>query len=83
MTYQVHWRDAALKAADRFMANDPAGLLQVFHSVDLLAQDPQPEGSVAYGRPNMRRVQVGQYRLLYEIDEAAMSFTVMHLGRVS
>ncbi|MER8069019.1 type II toxin-antitoxin system RelE/ParE family toxin [Streptomyces sp. NPDC094034] len=83
MTYEIHWRDSALKAADRFMADDPVGLLQVFASLDLLAQEPRPDGSFAYGSPDIRRVQVGLYRLIYEIEDAVITITVMHLGRAA
>jgi mRNA interferase RelE/StbE len=81
MTYTVHWRDTALKAADSFMADDPDGLLQVFTSVDLLAQEPRPEGSFMYGSPDLLRIQIGWYRVVYEIEDAVVTITVMHLGR--
>ncbi|RDG32836.1 type II toxin-antitoxin system RelE family toxin [Streptomyces corynorhini] len=81
MTYEIHWREAALKGADRFMVDDPAGLLQVFASVDLLAHEPRPDGSFAYGSPDLRRIQIGLYRVIYEIDDAVITITVMHLGR--
>ncbi|MFJ9032233.1 type II toxin-antitoxin system RelE/ParE family toxin [Streptomyces sp. NPDC102274] len=83
MTYEIHWWDSALKAADRFMADDPVGLLQVFASLDLLAQEPRPDGSFAYGSPDIRRVQIGMYRMIYEIDDAVITITVMHVGRAA
>ncbi|MEV0442292.1 type II toxin-antitoxin system RelE/ParE family toxin [Streptomyces spectabilis] len=83
MSYQIIWREQATDTAVRFLKDDPDGLSQVYAAVDLLADDPRPRGTVAYGSPEVRRLHVGLYRLMYEIDEGTITIVVMHIGRVS
>lgn len=82
MTYTVVWDEAAIDAAARFLTDDPHGLRQLMDAVDLLADQPRPEGSAAYGSPDPRRIHVGRYRVLYEITEAARTIVVIHVGRL-
>jgi mRNA interferase RelE/StbE len=51
--------------------DDPAGLSTVLDAIDALADDPRPPGSVSWGSA-LARLHVGSYRVLYEIDEAAI-----------
>jgi len=37
-----------------------------------LADDPYPAGLFSYGSPDLRRLRVGRYRVLYEITEEAV-----------
>lgn len=50
-------------------------------AVDLLADSPRPPGTAEYGSPDLRRMHVGLYRVMYEITEAAVTIVVIHLGR--
>ncbi|WP_280726874.1 type II toxin-antitoxin system RelE/ParE family toxin [Kitasatospora sp. MAA4] len=52
-------------------------------AVDLLATDPRPEGSAPYGSPDLRRMHVGPYRVMYEITEHTVTIVVLHLGRLA
>jgi mRNA interferase RelE/StbE len=47
--------EAAINAAARFPKDDPEGPRQVTDAVDLLADQPRPEGTVPYGSPDLRR----------------------------
>ena len=45
-----------------------------------LASDPRPHESLRLsGRPG-RRIRVGDYRVVHEVDEAARTVTVLHVG---
>jgi len=57
-------------------------LPRVFYAADLLAHEPAPEGSFAYGSQAARRVHVGLYRLLCEIFEETGTIRVIRIGRV-
>ncbi|MER5355538.1 type II toxin-antitoxin system RelE/ParE family toxin [Kitasatospora sp. NPDC002551] len=83
MTYQITWDEPAINAAARFLKDDSDGLRQVMAAVDLLASDPRPEGSAAYGSPDLRRIHIGFYRVLYEITEQTVTIVVIHLGRIA
>ncbi|MFJ9040478.1 type II toxin-antitoxin system RelE/ParE family toxin [Streptomyces sp. NPDC102406] len=49
----------------------------------MLADDPRPLGTTAYGSPELRRMHVGRYRLLYEIDDGTITVVVLAVGRIS
>jgi mRNA interferase RelE/StbE len=51
----------------------------VLDAIDRLADDPRPTGSFPYGSPDLRRLRVGRYRVLYEITDDAIA--VRHIAR--
>ena len=79
MTRPVIWSERALNAAAGFLGDDPQGLQRLLDAVDQLADDAEPADSVVHGSPALRRLRVGRYRVLYEVDDAV---TVIHLGRL-
>ncbi|MDX3353710.1 type II toxin-antitoxin system RelE/ParE family toxin [Streptomyces sp. ME01-24h] len=81
MTWTIIWDEPAIDAAARFLKDDPDGLRQLMDAVDLLADQPRPPGSAEYGSPNLRRMHVGRYRVMYEITEATVTIVVIHIGR--
>lgn len=82
MSYSVVWEPLALAAAQKFSASDREGVQQVFQAVDLLAEDPRPAGAFTVGASGIYRIQIGFYRVQYEIHEQTVTVTVFHLGRV-
>jgi mRNA interferase RelE/StbE len=74
VTWRVEFAETALDQAAGFLADDPGGVGAVVDAVDRLALDPRPEGSFAFGSPDVRRLRVGRYRVLYEIvgDEVSI-----------
>jgi mRNA interferase RelE/StbE len=82
LTYSIVWDEHAINAVAHFLKDDHEGLRQLFDSVDLLGSDPRPAGTVEYGSPDLRRMRVGRYRVLYEITEATATIVVIHVGRV-
>ncbi|GAA3805051.1 hypothetical protein GCM10022403_043760 [Streptomyces coacervatus] len=82
MTYEIIFEPHALDAAARFLTEDPAGLAKVLDAIDELAHDPRPTGSRPYG-PNIRRIRVDEYRVLYIIDAEVIRILVTHLGRTA
>ncbi|MGW7312897.1 type II toxin-antitoxin system RelE family toxin [Streptomyces sp. NPDC054854] len=82
MTYAIVWDEAAIDAAVRFLKDDPDGLRQMMDAVDLLADQPRPQGTAEYGSQDLRRMHVGRYRVLYEITDATVTIVVIHVGRL-
>jgi mRNA interferase RelE/StbE len=83
VSYSVTWSESAISAGTRFLADDPDGLARVLDTTDLLADNPRPSGAFPYGSPDLLRIRVGRYRILYEIDVPAQSITVLNVGRVA
>ncbi|MER6157225.1 type II toxin-antitoxin system RelE/ParE family toxin [Streptomyces sp. NPDC001868] len=81
MTYEITFEPHALNSAARFLDEDPSGLALLLDTIDKLADDPRPAGSVPYGTPDLRRLRVGDYRVLYVIDDDVIRILVTHLGR--
>lgn len=81
MTYEIIFEPRALNSATRFLEEDPSGLALVLDTIDKLAHDPRPSGSIPYGSPDLRRLHIGDYRVLYVIDDDVIRILVTHLGR--
>ncbi|MEV4228651.1 type II toxin-antitoxin system RelE/ParE family toxin [Streptomyces bobili] len=81
MTYEIEFEPHALDMAARFLQEDPSGLALLLDSIDKLAHDPRPAGSIPYGAPDLRRLRIGDYRVLYVIDEAVIRVLATWAGR--
>ena len=79
MSLQVIYEEKAIDQAAGFLADDPGGLGEVLDAVDRLADDPRPAGSFPYGSPDLRRLRVGRYRVMYEIKGDLVS--IGHIAR--
>jgi mRNA interferase RelE/StbE len=82
VTYEVVWSERALDQAAGFLADDPAGLEQLLAAVDMLAEEPRPEATAEYGSPDVRRMHVGRYRVLYDVNDTTVTVVVIHAGRI-
>ena len=78
MSLRVDYDERAISQAAGFL-DDPHGICAVLDAIDRLADDPRPAGSFPYGSPDLRRLRVGRYRVLYEITEEAIA--VRHIAR--
>jgi len=68
VSLRVDYDERAISQAAAFL-DDPQGIRAVLDAIDWLADDPRPTGSFPYGSPDLRRLRVGRYRVLYEISE--------------
>ena len=82
MTYEVVWSVPALDRAAGLLRDDGAGVAAVMDAVDELADDPFPDSSIGLGSDDLRRMHVGRYRVMFEVDHVPGTVTVVHLGRL-
>jgi mRNA interferase RelE/StbE len=76
-TYRIELRPAAIRALRKL---DPPAARRVQGAIALLAHDPRPPGARALqGRPGFR-VRVGDYRILYTIEDDVLLVVVVTLG---
>lgn len=80
MTYRVHIEPAALADLSRLMDADRGGALELFEFIDSLAGNPRPPEAAVWG-PEYRRARVGNWRVLYRIDDAVEIVAVENVGR--
>lgn len=82
MNYQVLLEPAATNGAAGFLSHDPDGLRALLDALDDLSEDPRPAASSELGSPDLRRLWVGRFRAMYEIDDATQVVRVLNVGRV-
>jgi mRNA interferase RelE/StbE len=74
MPYQVEMRPPAAKALDRLPRDARRRVLDKAHS---LADNPRPHGSMKLqGNLNLYRIRVGDWRIVYAIDDPRQSVTI-------
>ena len=74
MPYRVSLTPAARRD---FRALSPHVQARIQPSIDNLADDPRPPGCKRMqGQHGMWRIRVGDYRVLYTVDDAAATVTV-------
>ncbi len=83
MSLRVIYEEKAIDQAAGFLADDPAGLGALLDTVDRLADDPRPAESFPYGSPDLRRLRVGRYRVMYEINGDVVSIGHIARGKTS
>lgn len=78
MSLRIDYDERAISQAAAFL-DDSQGIRAVLDAIDRLADDPRPAGSFPYGSPDLRRLRVGRYRVLYEVTEDAVA--IRHIAR--
>ena len=53
---------------------------RVVAKIQLLATDPRPHGCEKLSAADKYRIRQGNYRILYEIDDAAKAVTIVKVG---
>ena len=75
--YRIELRPAAARALRKL---DPQVRRRVQGAIAMLAQDPRPPGARALqGRPGLR-VRVGDYRIIYTVEDDVLLVVVVRLG---
>jgi mRNA interferase RelE/StbE len=75
--YRIELRPAAIRALKRIHPEDKE---RVQGAIALLGQDPRPPKAIALsGRPGYR-VRVGDYRIIYTIQDDVLLVVVVNLG---
>lgn len=75
--YRIELRPAAVRALRKL---DPQVRRRIQGAIALLAQDPRPPGARALqGRPGLR-VRVGDYRIIYTVQDDVLVVVVVRLG---
>lgn len=77
MTYKIELRPAAARALRKL---DPPVRDRIRGAIALLAEDPRPPSARALrGRPGLR-VRVGDYRIIYVVEDDVLLIVVVNLG---
>jgi mRNA interferase RelE/StbE len=80
MNYNLIIRPKAERQLDRLSADVQA---RIRAAMGRLQNNPRPPGCLKMATGDRWRIRVGQYRVVYEIDDAARTVTVTDVGHRS
>jgi len=77
MPYQIRVAESVRKDLHRLPAHDRQNVRE---RVAALREDPRPRGCVKLRGPiNAYRIRVGPYRVLYDVDDATQTITILRV----
>lgn len=77
MTYSVSIKRSALKALERIARDDR---LRIIEAIDKLATNPSAGGALKGELGGLRRIRVGVYRVVYELQDEVLMVLVVRIG---
>ncbi len=80
MSLTVVFRETALRNLARIRGTDKDLFVRTRRSVALLADQPYPEGAVAWGATGVYRLHAGDIRILYEVDDETATVYIINIG---
>jgi mRNA interferase RelE/StbE len=80
--HTVIWQPAAFAGLLRIRNTDPQVAKTVRTAVSALVEDPYPPESTPLDNAGLRRLRVGDARVLYEIDDTHRAIHILTIGRV-
>ena len=83
MTLTVVFRETALRALARVRSEDKEAFTQIRQILAALADEPHPDGVIAWGGTSIFRLHAGNARILYEVDDEASVVYIINIGRIS
>lgn len=76
--YKVEIKKSAVKEIKGL----PSAILKkVLAKIESLSDDPRPQGSVKLSAEEKYRVRLGDYRILYAIEDKALIIYIVKVGR--
>ena len=83
MSLTVVFRETALRNLARIRSEDKDSFIRTGRAVALLADEPWPDGAVAWGTSGAYRLHADNVRILYEVDYRANTVYIINIGLVS
>ncbi len=77
MSYTVSILRRAQKELDDLPVQEAE---RVISAINALAEDPRPPGCAKLKGRTGWRIRVGDYRMIYNIEDAALTITVINVG---
>lgn len=75
--YKIQVKRSAEKEIGKIPKND---LLKILNKIESLSDDPHPIGSLKLTNQEKYRVRVGNYRILYTVEDKALMVFVVKVG---
>jgi mRNA interferase RelE/StbE len=79
MTYRIEVKPSA---ADALAKIPEPRRRRIVRKIDRLADNPRPRGAILLEGPSsLYRIRVGDYRIIYQIQDAALVVLVVRIGQ--
>lgn len=78
MTYSVRIKRSAVKALARLPKHDR---VRIVDAIDGLAKHPHAGSALKGGLRGLRRIRVGRYRVVYEVQDEALVVLVVRVAQ--
>ena len=75
--YSTKIKDSAKKALSRIAKSDR---IRIVSAIDRLAQEPEIGKPLQGEHSGLRRIRVGDYRVVYQVDRDALLVLVVRIG---
>jgi mRNA interferase RelE/StbE len=76
-SYQVIFQPAVQRDLKSISRDD---VNRILRRTEALAHNPRPAGSLKVGDPSMYRVRQGDYRIIYQVDDAQRVVLILRIG---
>ena len=83
MSLTVVIRETALRTLAHVRSDDKEAFAEIRRTIAALADQPHPDGAIAWGGTNIFRLHAGEARILYEVDGKASIVYIINIGRIS
>jgi mRNA interferase RelE/StbE len=78
--YTIIWESSARETLKRLRQRDGDAVRPLVQAINNLAANPEPPESSKLGGTNNRRLRIGEYRAMYEIDGGRVAVKVLTVG---
>jgi mRNA interferase RelE/StbE len=78
--YTIIWESSATETLKRLRQRDGEAVRPLVQVINNLATNPEPPESSKLGGTNNRRLRVGDYRAMYQIDGERIAVKVLTVG---
>lgn len=80
MTYEVEVEHKAARALIRIARGDHQAAARIKAAIDGLAEEPRPSGTVKLTGADAYRIRVGDYRVVYVVEDAVRVVVVVRIA---
>jgi mRNA-degrading endonuclease RelE of RelBE toxin-antitoxin system len=79
----VVFRETALRTLAHIRNEDKDVFARTRRAIASLADQPYPDGAVAWGATGVYRLHASEVRILYEVDDEASTVYIINIGLIS
>lgn len=80
MAYHVEIEHSASRTLLRIARGDRAAARRIDSAIKALAEDPRPAGALKLVGTGGWRIRIGDYRVVYAIEDAVLAVTIVKIG---